>query len=241
MYPLLKRILDIALGAALLTLSLPLQCIIAAAVMLGSGRPIFFSQTRAGRNGEPFAIWKFRTLHTRQHALNDPLSQTTHVGRVLRRWGLDELPQLWNVLIGDMSLIGPRPTIPEQVALYGAHERRRLCVRPGITGWAQIHGRNAISWKERIDLDVAYIEKAGFALDVLILLRTPLSLLSNAGVYGPNGTNDDFIQRDTERREQAEKPTACVSSVYNPNTKHQISGAVETRSIVSTNLEQTGA
>ena len=193
MYSFLKRSSDLFLAVTILILSWPVMVVIAVAILVESGRPIFFRQTRVGLEGTFFSIWKFRTLHDNAHPLTQPLSHVTRVGQILRRWGLDELPQLWNVIKGDMSLIGPRPTVPEQVARYGPFEKRRLSMRPGITGWAQIHGRNTIDWKKRIDLDIQYIEQANLGLDLRILAQTPFRLISEDGTYGTDGTNPDFV------------------------------------------------
>ena len=187
-----KRALDLV-GAGLLLVGLfPLLALLALSVWLDDGRPILFAQTRIGRGGVPFRLFKFRTL---THEPDDPAraaAHTTGVGGVLRRWALDELPQLWNVLRGEMSLVGPRPTVPDQVARYGPHERRRLRVRPGLTGWAQVHGRNALSWPERIDRDVWYVRNRSLRLDLQILARTPLILVRGVGVYGADAKNPSF-------------------------------------------------
>ncbi|WP_263840112.1 sugar transferase [Salinibacter sp.] len=187
-----KRALDLV-GAGLLLVGLsPLLGLVALSVWLDDGRPILFAQTRVGRGGVPFRLFKFRTL---THEPDDPVraaAHTTGVGGVLRRWALDELPQLWNVLRGEMSLVGPRPTVPDQVARYGPHERRRLRVRPGLTGWAQIHGRNALLWPERIDRDVWYVRNRSLRLDLQILARTPLILVRGVGVYGADAKNPSF-------------------------------------------------
>jgi lipopolysaccharide/colanic/teichoic acid biosynthesis glycosyltransferase len=191
-YPALKRLVDLAGAGGLLLLLAPFLLVIAASILVESGRPVFFRQTRTGRGGRPFEVLKFRTLRAGAHDVRDPASRTTRVGRILRRWGLDEAPQLWNVLRGEMSLVGPRPTLPEQTERYGPFERRRLEVLPGLTGWAQIHGRNALSWPERFRYDVWYVDHRSLGLDLRILARTPLMLLSGKGVYGPDGTNEDF-------------------------------------------------
>ncbi|QXD14332.1 sugar transferase [Rhodocaloribacter litoris] len=191
-YTLVKRLLDV-LGAALLLLLLaPVLVVVAWLIFLEDGSPVLFRQRRIGRHGRPFRLLKFRTLRRKRHDPTRPAEVVTHVGRFLRRWGVDELPQLWNVLRGEMSLVGPRPALPEQVARYGPFERQRLAVRPGLTGWAQIHGRNALPWPERIRLDVWYVTHQNLGLDLRILLRTPGLLLSGRGVYGPAGRNEDF-------------------------------------------------
>jgi len=199
-YRVLKRILDGVSAAALLFVTFPLLVLASLCILLESGRPVFFRQKRVGRHGQVFTIYKLRTLHQRPHDLTAPGQHATRVGTVLRRWALDELPQLWNVLKGEMSLVGPRPTLPDQVAQYGPFERRRLDVRPGLTGWAQVNGRNALTWPERIRLDVWYVDNQSLGLDLRILLRTPGALRSGEGVYGEGGRNEAFEvpERSTE-------------------------------------------
>lgn len=198
-YPLTKRLLDIVGATMLLVGSAPLLGLVALALWMEDGRPILFSQVRAGRHGDPFQILKFRTLETGPKDPTRPSDYTTRVGAVLRRWAIDELPQLWNVLRGEMSLVGPRPPLPRQVEKYTSWERRRLKVRPGLTGWAQIHGRNALPWSDRIELDVWYIQNRSLTLDLRILLRTPAFLFSHTGVSGPNGRNPRLRQSDPNR------------------------------------------
>jgi lipopolysaccharide/colanic/teichoic acid biosynthesis glycosyltransferase len=183
----LIRALDVT-GAALgLALASPFLGLAALATKLEDGGPVLYRQRRVGLGGHEFDLLKLRTMIVgAEHqgagwavARGDP--RITRVGRMLRRLSLDELPQLWNVLEGHMSLIGPRPTLAYQVERYTPHQRRRLEVRPGLTGWAQIHGRAALSWDERIDLDVWYVENRSAWLDLRILLRTPAALFS--GTY----------------------------------------------------------
>lgn len=190
-----KRLADVLIASALIFLLAPLLLLIALSVWLDSGSPILFRQTRVGLGGRPFVILKFRTMHAAPHALTNPLAAVTRVGKFLRRWGLDELPQLWNVVRGDMSLVGPRPTIPAQVAQYTDSERRRLAVRPGLTGWAQVQGRNALSWEHRIAIDLEYVRRLSPLLDGWIVLRTPLALLASDTTYGADGINPDFRPR----------------------------------------------
>lgn len=192
MYLFTKRLLDLVIAMTLCLLLSPIFFIIAIAIYLDSEGPVLFRQTRIGLNGRPFKIYKFRTLYVGAHEVSNPQAMVTSVGIFLRRWGLDELPQLFNILKNDMSLVGPRPTLPEQVARYSARERRRLQMRPGITGWAQIHGRNAIDWSRRIALDVEYVRNANLALDLMILVRTPFSLTAEDNTYGPSGKNIEF-------------------------------------------------
>jgi len=164
---------------------------VALAVRLGSPGEVLFRQRRIGKDGVPFTIWKFRTMF--QEAPRSPLGsycyaddpRITAVGRFLRRTSLDELPQLWNVLRGDMSFVGPRPDLPHHVERYSAAQRARLRVRPGITGWAQVNGRNTLSWEERIVLDLEYLDGWALSRDLRVLLRTAGVVLSRRGVSLP--------------------------------------------------------
>ena len=191
----LKRGMDIAVSAVGIVLTAPLLVIIAVLIRLDSRGPALFKQLRAGRHGEPFGFLKFRTM-TRDaqerisevvpvNEMKEPMyklrrdPRVTRVGHVLRCTSLDELPQLFNVLRGDMSLVGPRPTLRYQVERYSERQRRRLDVKPGLTGWAQIHGRAALPWEDRIELDVWYVEHRSPRVDLKILLRTPLALFGN--------------------------------------------------------------
>jgi lipopolysaccharide/colanic/teichoic acid biosynthesis glycosyltransferase len=182
-----NRALDIA-GAGLgLALASPVLAAAAAAIKLEDGGPVLYKQRRVGLGGEEFELLKLRTMVVgAEHqgagfAVDRGDPRITRVGRLLRRLSLDELPQLWNVARGDMSLVGPRPTLAYQVERYTPRQRRRLEVKPGLTGWAQVHGRAALPWEERIELDVWYVEHRSPWLDLKILLRTPLALLS--GTY----------------------------------------------------------
>ena len=192
MYTSAKRLFDLLTCVLLIVVLFPVFVCISLAILIEGRGPILFKQARAGKNGVPFTIIKFRTLLPKVHDTSNPQSVATPLGLFLRRWGLDELPQLWNILKGEMSIIGPRPTLLEQVEQYTAHERKRLTVRPGITGWAQIHGRNAIDWPKRIELDIQYVERASIHLDAKILFRTPFALLSGTGTYGPQGINHTY-------------------------------------------------
>ena len=183
----MNRALDLA-GASLgLVLASPFLAAAAIAIKLDGGGPVLYRQQRVGRNGREFELVKLRTMVVgaeRQGAgwavdHGDP--RITRVGSVLRRVSLDEVPQLWNVVRGEMSLIGPRPTLAYQVEQYTPHQRRRLDVRPGITGWAQVQGRASLPWEERIELDVWYVEHRSPSLDLKILARTPFALFG--GTY----------------------------------------------------------
>jgi lipopolysaccharide/colanic/teichoic acid biosynthesis glycosyltransferase len=168
----------------------PLLAAIAAGVRLSSPGPAIFRQERAGRGGHPFVLYKFRSMHlvpatSPETSRADP--RVFPLGRVLREYHLDELPQLWNVLVGDMSLVGPRPTLVSQVARYSERERARLAVRPGLTGLAQVSGNNALPWNERIEVDLEYVRRASLRLDLAILWRTLGTVLRREGVYGADG------------------------------------------------------
>jgi lipopolysaccharide/colanic/teichoic acid biosynthesis glycosyltransferase len=183
----MNRAADLIVSGVALVVSSPVLALAAIAIKLEDGGPVIYRQTRVGRGGLDFELLKLRTMIVdaeRQgagFAVNEGDSRITGVGALLRKLSLDELPQLWNVVRGDMSVIGPRPTLRYQVEKYTAHQRRRLDVKPGITGWAQIHGRARLPWAERIELDVWYVEHRSPLLDLRILLRTPLALFS--GTY----------------------------------------------------------
>ena len=158
-----------------LTLLIPVLAIVSIAVRLHLGSPILFCQTRSGLHGKLFMLRKFRTMRTPradEDVLTTDAERLTRLGRFLRSTSLDELPTLWNVLRGDMSLVGPRPLLPEYLPLYTSHQMRRHEVKPGITGWAQVNGRNAISWEEKFELDVWYVDHRSFLLDLKILWMT---------------------------------------------------------------------
>ena len=183
----MNRALDAAAAGLGLGLASPLLAAAAIAIKLGDGGPFFFRQRRVGRNGEQFELLKLRTMvvgaerHGAGYAVYRGDPRITRVGRVLRRLSIDELPQLWNVILGEMSLIGPRPTLAYQVEQYTPRQRRRLEVKPGVTGWAQVKGRATLPWDERIELDVWYVEHRSLWLDLKILARTPFALFG--GTY----------------------------------------------------------
>jgi lipopolysaccharide/colanic/teichoic acid biosynthesis glycosyltransferase len=185
----MKRAFDLLLGAIGTLLSAPLIAVLAAAIRLESpGHPIY-RQTRVGKDGREFEIYKLRTMVSGAAELGAGLAiqegdeRITRVGEFLRRYSLDELPNLWNVLRGEMSIVGPRPTIPVQVAQYTERQWGRLTVKPGITGWAQVNGRAALPWPERIELDLFYVEHRSLALDLRILARSARLVLSGRGLY----------------------------------------------------------
>jgi lipopolysaccharide/colanic/teichoic acid biosynthesis glycosyltransferase len=183
----MNRTLDAAAAGLGLVVASPILATAALAIKLDDHGPVFYRQRRIGLNGEEFELVKLRTMEVGAErkgagfAVNEGDPRITRAGRLLRRLSIDELPQLWNVVRGDMSLIGPRPTLAYQVERYTPRQRRRLEVRPGITGWAQIHGRAQLPWDERIELDVWYVEHRSPWLDLRIIARTPRALF--AGTY----------------------------------------------------------
>jgi lipopolysaccharide/colanic/teichoic acid biosynthesis glycosyltransferase len=185
----IRRALDVVTSACALVLTAPLVALAALAIRLETPGRVIYRQRRVGRGGAEFDVIKLRTMVAGAEHLGAGLavdagdSRITRVGALLRRASLDELPNLWNVLRGEMSLIGPRPTVPSQVALYTERQRGRLAIRPGLTGWAQVNGRAALPWSERIELDLYYIEHRSLALDLRILARTVRVLLGGGGVY----------------------------------------------------------
>lgn len=183
------RLLDLVLAGAGSVVSAPLVAVLALAVRLETpGSPIY-RQVRVGLDGRPFAIYKLRTMVSGAEftgagfAIAEGDARITWVGTFLRRTSLDELPNLWNVLRGEMSVVGPRPTVPSQVERYTPRQRGRLAVRPGLTGWAQVNGRASLPWPQRIELDLWYVEHRSLALDLRILARTVSMVLRGSGVY----------------------------------------------------------
>ncbi len=185
----MSRALDIALAGLLLVVTSPLFALAALAIRLESRGPVFYRQLRVGRGGEQFQLWKLRTMVPGAEAMGAGIyvlegdARITRVGRLLRRFSLDELPNLVNVLRGELAIVGPRPTVQEQVDRYTDRQRRRLEVRPGITGWAQINGRTSLPWPDRIELDVWYVEHRSLWLDLRILARTARMLATGHGLY----------------------------------------------------------
>ena len=181
--------LDRALAALALVLTGPLLALAAAAIRLEAGGPAFFRQRRVGRGGAPFELFKLRTMVSGAEwigagiAVDEGDPRITRAGALLRRLSIDELPNLVNVVRGEMALVGPRPTIQAQVDRYTDRQRRRLEVRPGITGWAQVNGRASLPWQERIELDVWYVDHKSLALDLRILVRTLALIVSGRGLY----------------------------------------------------------
>ena len=185
----IRRLIDIAVSALVLLLSAPILLVAALAIRLESSGPVIYRQRRVGLHGRPFDVLKLRTMVDGAERIGAGLaidagdSRVTRVGGLLRRTSIDELPNLANVLRGEMSLIGPRPTLPVQVQQYTPRQRGRLQIKPGITGWAQVNGRASLPWSERIELDLYYIEHRSLALDLRILWRTPGLVLGGGGLY----------------------------------------------------------
>ncbi len=180
-----KRLLDLALAVPLAVVATPLGLGLALCGLLAQGRPVLFRQRRPGLGGRPFTLWKLRTMADLRDAAGAPLADAerlTRWGAFLRRTSLDELPELWNVVRGEMSLVGPRPLLMEYLGRYSDRQRRRHEVRPGITGWAQIHGRNELGWPERLEHDVWYVEHLSLGVDLAILARTLATVLRGRGV-----------------------------------------------------------
>lgn len=183
--PVVKRVLDVTLSAVAIVALAPVFILVAIAVWAVLGSPVVFRQTRPGLGGRPFVMYKFRTMHDVGDEDGKPLPDESRIGqfgRFLRATSLDELPELWNVLAGDMSLVGPRPLLMSYLPLYSELQRRRHEVRPGITGWAQVHGRNQVSWDRRFELDAWYVDHQSIRLDLRILWLTAARVARAEGI-----------------------------------------------------------
>ena len=197
----MSRALDVLLAAVLLVLAAPVLATAALALRIKSGGPVLYRQRRVGKDGVPFDLFKLRTMVPGAERIGagigvlegDP--RITRVGALLRRFSLDELPNLFNVIRGELAIVGPRPTIQEQVDRYTDRQRRRLEVRPGITGWAQVNGRASLPWPERIEMDVWYVDNRSLLLDLKILAMTARLLLSGRGLYSEDPTHGWGAQR----------------------------------------------
>lgn len=177
-----KRVFDTAVASLAVIVTAPVVGMAALAVALTMGRPVLFRHIRPGLHGQPFTLLKLRSMRDPKFADEPDDDRLTRTGRILRSFSLDELPQFVNVLRGDMSLVGPRPLITSYLPLFSERQARRHEVRPGITGWAQVRGRNALSWDERLELDVWYVENRSFLLDLRILLETVLIVIRRKGI-----------------------------------------------------------
>ena len=189
----MKRIFDFSISFILLILSFPLLAIIAFKIRQNLGKPVLFKQLRPGLAGKPFQMFKFRTMKESCDSNGKLLpdgARLTNFGRFLRSTSLDELPELWNVLKGEMSLVGPRPLLMDYLPLYSPEQARRHEVKPGITGWAQVNGRNTLSWEEKFNLDVWYVDNQSFLIDCKILWQTFLKVLKREGI---NTTSDAMM------------------------------------------------
>ena len=202
-----KRAVDVGLAGGLLLAGAPLGLGVAACVRWRLGAPVLFAQPRAGLHGRRFILYKFRSMHSAPLAPAAPLSDAarlTPLGQALRASSLDELPQLWNVLRGDMSLVGPRPLLMHYLPRYSPTQARRHAVRPGITGWAQVNGRNALSWEQKFCLDVWYVDHWSLTLDARILLRTALRVFQRQGIQSANhATMPEFMGTMPQQQEFA--------------------------------------
>ena len=198
--PVEKRIFDILISFLVLLVFSPLLLAAGIIVWISEGWPVFFAQERPGLNGEIFKIWKFRTMHELRNAegkLLPDAERISAVGKFLRKTSIDELPEFFNVLIGDMSLVGPRPLLVAYLERYSAKQARRHEVLPGITGWAQINGRNAISWQKKFELDIWYVDHRTFWLDLKIIFITIWKAISGEGISQPGrATMDEFMGND---------------------------------------------
>ncbi|AKG33402.1 sugar transferase [Paenibacillus durus] len=200
----MKRAFDLAVSLALLIVLSPVIAGTALLVRLKLGSPILFKQTRPGFHGKPFHVYKFRTMTDERDASGELLSdhiRLTSFGKFLRKYSLDELPQLWNVVNGDISLVGPRPLLMSYLQLYTEEQARRHLVKPGITGWAQVNGRNAISWEEKFKLDTWYVDHYSFALDLKILGMTLLKVVRSEGISSGNHVTMPVFQGGVNKEE----------------------------------------
>jgi lipopolysaccharide/colanic/teichoic acid biosynthesis glycosyltransferase len=202
---LVKRVSDRAFAAGALVVAAPVLAVVAVAVCVTLGTPVLFVQLRPGRNGRPLRIFKFRTMRDAVGEDGQPLpdaERLTKVGRFLRSTSLDELPQLWNVVLGEMSLVGPRPLLLQYLPRYTPEQARRHDVLPGITGWAQVNGRNAISWEEKFALDVWYVDHWTLALDLKILAMTVARVFQRSGISrGRDATMPEFMGTRSTKEE----------------------------------------
>jgi sugar transferase EpsL len=197
----IKPFFDFVTALAALAILLPVIVITSFLILIFMGRPVIFCQLRPGKNAVPFVLYKFRTM--KAETVNDGRIPTdsqrlTRLGKILRRTSIDELPQLINVLKGDISIIGPRPLLTEYLEFYSEEQSRRHEVKPGITGWAQVKGRNALTWEEKFELDVYYVDNISFRLDLEILFRTLGTVVSGTDIYDRTGSTMDKFKGNKE-------------------------------------------
>lgn len=200
----MKRVIDFSAALVLLVLLAPIIAIVALGVVFDVGAPVLFRQVRPGRHGKPFTVYKFRTMrgaHAGEPSADTDEHRLTPFGSWLRTSSLDELPELWNVLRGDMSLVGPRPLLMRYLPLYSPEQMRRHEVRPGLTGWAQVNGRNALSWEDKFRLDVWYVDNQSVLLDLKILLLTTAAIFRREGIsYENSATMPEFKGNTGQKR-----------------------------------------
>ena len=198
----IKRILDHTAGLFLLILTAPVMLLLALLIWMQMGKPVIFKQERPGQKGKPFFLLKFRTMYDKYDGAGKPLSddeRLTNLGKWLRKYSLDELPQLINLVRGELSFVGPRPLLMEYLERYSVEQARRHEVKPGITGWAQVNGRNAITWGEKFKLDVWYVDNCNFWLDLKILWMTLLKVLRAEGISGEGSVTMTRFMGSEER------------------------------------------
>lgn len=203
-YPVAKRLIDVIVSGFGLLAAAPVMCVVAVAVRRDLGSPVLFRQPRPGRRGKSFELIKFRTM---RRGSGGDVERMTNLGRFLRSTSLDEVPTLWNVLRGDMSLVGPRPLLPTYLDRYTPEQARRHEVRPGITGLAQVRGRNALTWEEKFEADVEYVDRLSFRLDLSVLVATARTVLLREGISASESeTMPEFLGTAQEPARSAGKP-----------------------------------
>ena len=200
-----KRIFDIFLALFLFIFMSPIFVIVGFLIFIFMGKPIIFKQERPGLNGKLFTIFKFRTMNNSSDengVLVQDSERITYLGKVLRSSSIDELPEIWNILTGKMSFVGPRPLLVEYLDLYSAQQSRRHEVKPGLTGWAQVNGRNNISWEDKFNLDIWYVDNVSFMLDLKILLKTITYIIKKEGVTSKNHVTSPKFKSSSEQEHQ---------------------------------------
>jgi lipopolysaccharide/colanic/teichoic acid biosynthesis glycosyltransferase len=200
-----KRIFDIFLALFLFTFMIPIFVIVGFLIFIFMGRPIIFKQERPGLNNKLFTIFKFRTMNNgtdENGVLAQDSERITYLGKIFRSWSIDELPEIWNILTGKMSFVGPRPLLIEYLDIYSAQQSRRHEVKPGLTGWAQVNGRNNISWEDKFNLDIWYVDNVSFKLDLKILLKTITYTIKKEGVTSKNHVTSPKFKSSSEPEHQ---------------------------------------